>query len=68
MQAIRDVFRAGGVVSGTSAGAACLGLSVMITGGDSYDALINGAQPNTPSGPYDLSYEPNGGLGIRQRQ
>ena len=33
MAAIRSVYEAGGVVAGTSAGAACMSTNVMITSG-----------------------------------
>jgi len=66
LQAIRDVLRAGGTVGGTSAGAACQGLAVMITGGTSYRALTYGAYSGGPNNnnPSDLSFEENGGLGM----
>ena len=52
LTAIKDVLRAGGVVGGTSAGTACQGTSVMITGGTSYNALQYGAYSGGPDSNY----------------
>lgn len=61
---IRNMFESGGApIAGTSAG--CVGLtgSVLITGGKSYQALRDGATPDSTFEDY-LSYDPRGGLGF----
>lgn len=55
LRAIRQAFEAGGVVAGTSAGAAVLVGAPMVTGGESYDALAR---------PRKLTDRVRGGLGL----
>lgn len=55
MRAIREVLAAGGVVAGTSAGAAALVVAPMVTGGESWDALAR---------PRKLTDRRRGGLGL----
>ncbi|KAK4019862.1 hypothetical protein OUZ56_001866 [Daphnia magna] len=66
LAALTEMVKAGATVGGTSAGAACLSNTVMITGGSSYDALIYGAFSGGPNSnnPGDLSYDEHGGLGF----
>ena len=53
------------MIGGTSAGAAIMPSAVMITGGNSYEALLNGAFANGEgAGPDDLTYDPYGGCGF----
>ena len=55
LRAIRQVYEAGGVVAGTSAGAAVMVSAPMVTGGESYDALVR---------PRRLTDRRRGGLGF----
>ncbi|XP_046650061.1 cyanophycinase-like [Daphnia pulicaria] len=66
LTAVKDMFKAGATVGGTSAGAACLSDTVMITGGSSYDGLTYGAFSGgyKPLRPDELSYDEYGGLGF----
>ncbi|XP_057371027.1 cyanophycinase-like [Daphnia carinata] len=66
LAAIKEMLKAGAMVGGSSAGAACLSDTVMITGGSSYDGLIYGAFSGGPNSnnPGDLSYDEHGGLGF----
>ena len=65
LAAIRARVAAGAVVAGTSAGTAIQAGPPMITGGESYDALLHGPHPAVSSAyPDDLSYDPLGGLGF----
>ncbi|XP_046650060.1 cyanophycinase-like [Daphnia pulicaria] len=66
LAAVTEMLKAGATVGGTSAGAACLSNSVMITDGTSYDGLVYGAfsgGPN-PDNPGSLCYDEHGGLGF----
>jgi cyanophycinase len=66
LEAIRYQYNSlGAVVSGTSAGMACLTWPVMIAGGVSYNALENGSYPvGTEPGTDNLIYDPEGGINI----
>ena len=55
LRAIRRAYEAGGVVAGTSAGAAVLVSAPMVTGGESYDALAR---------PRRVTDRRRGGLGL----
>jgi len=65
LEAIRLTYEAGAVISGSSAGVACLNWPVMMAGGVSYNALKNGAYPlgSEPTSS-DLAYDPDGGIGM----
>ncbi|ESO90782.1 hypothetical protein LOTGIDRAFT_163664 [Lottia gigantea] len=63
MLAIAERNKLGAVVSGSSAGTTCQTASVMIEGGDSYDALRYGSHTSS-SHSGDLLYNPNGGTGL----
>ncbi|KAK3867704.1 hypothetical protein Pcinc_026851 [Petrolisthes cinctipes] len=66
MSAIIALEAGGGVVAGSSAGAACQGAGPMIEGGLSYQALRYGAYAGgyNPDYPDDLCYDELGGLGL----
>ena len=69
MAAVREVWEAGGLVAGTSAGIMAMTSSQVITGGDSWESLVWGASEDTSmdsdvSG--NLTYDALGGLGILQ--
>ncbi|XP_018019128.1 cyanophycinase [Hyalella azteca] len=66
LSALRGVLAAGGIVGGTSAGAACQGTGPMIDGGLSYNAVAYGAYAGgyNPDYPDDLCYIEDGGLGL----
>ena len=65
LAAIRRRFLAGAVVGGTSAGTAILSGVPMVTGGESYEAVVHGAKTKPdPTMSYELTYDPNGGFGL----
>ena len=69
MAAVREVWEAGGLVAGTSAGIMAMTSSQVITGGDSWESLVWGASEDTSmdsdvSG--NLTYDALGGLSILQ--
>jgi len=65
LQAIRETFEGGAVVSGSSAGVSCLPWSVMIAGGTTYNGLRYGSFPlGTEGSSSDLVYDAYGGLGL----
>ncbi|XP_072046608.1 cyanophycinase-like [Amphiura filiformis] len=66
LAAIRQVYNAGGLIAGSSAGTACQSANVMINGGLSYEALRYGASSGgyNPNYPDDLSYDEFGGIGM----
>jgi len=68
LEATKEVFNAGGVVGGSSAGTSCHPAGPMITGGYSWEACVYGAFPGgyNDNYPYDLSYNELGGLGFMQ--
>ena len=69
MAAIRELWEAGGLVAGTSAGIMAMTSSQVITGGDSWESLVWGASQDSSmdsdvSG--NLTYDALGGLNILQ--
>ncbi len=65
LAAIRASVQAGAVIAGTSAGAAVLQGSVMVTGGESYYGVRDGSFSSQPSDDPDrLTYRAAGGLGL----
>ncbi|HZU68492.1 MAG TPA: cyanophycinase [Ktedonobacteraceae bacterium] len=65
LKAIIAKYDAGAVVGGTSAGTDALVKDPMITGGESYEAIRNGAFPYIQEDHLnDLSYDPAGGFGM----
>ncbi|MCX7921439.1 MAG: cyanophycinase [Clostridia bacterium] len=62
LAAIKRKYEDGAVVAGSSAGAAVLAGYPMITGGESYNAMLNGAYTTVSRD--ELSYEPRGGFGL----
>ena len=69
MAAVRELWEAGGLVAGTSAGIMAMTSSQVITGGDSWESLVWGASEDTSmdsdvSG--NLTYDALGGLSILQ--
>ena len=69
MAAVREMWEAGGLVAGTSAGIMAMTSSQVITGGDSWESLVWGASEDTSmdsdvSG--NLTYDALGGLSILQ--
>ena len=63
LAAIREVWKLGAMVGGTSAGIEALPSNIMITGGYSYSALVYGATTSSDN-PTNLTYDPLGGLGF----
>ncbi|XP_071090235.1 cyanophycinase-like [Haliotis cracherodii] len=63
LQAIKDQYNGGAVISGSSAGTAILTAGPMVTGGSSWDALRYGAQESLTHS-HDLTYRKAGGFGI----
>jgi cyanophycinase len=65
LAALRAKLSAGAVVMGTSAGTAITNAKDMVTGGESYEGLLNGAYSSISSShPDDLSYDAGGGFGF----
>ena len=69
MAAVRELWEAGGLVAGTSAGIMAMTSSQVITGGDSWESLVWGASQDSSmdsdvSG--NLTYDALGGLNILQ--
>ena len=65
LAALRRRFEQGAVVAGTSAGAAVMASGAMITGGESYEALLYGAKTAALRAvSWTLTYNPKGGLGL----
>lgn len=64
LAAIRAKFRAGAVISGSSAGAQIASGPDMVTGGDSYEGLRDGSRPGYFEDPSVLGYLPAGGFGL----
>lgn len=65
LAALRQRYEAGAVVAGTSAGATFLGGALMVTGGESYQALRHGAKTAAdPKLPWALTYHAAGGAGL----
>ena len=69
MAAIREMWEAGGLVAGTSAGIMAMTRSQVITGGDSWESLVWGASEDTSMDSDvggNLTYDALGGLNILQ--
>ncbi|WP_155370659.1 cyanophycinase [Catellatospora vulcania] len=64
LAAIRRRHRAGAVIAGSSAGAQIQQAADMVTGGESYEALRDGAQPGYFDDPNTSGYWPAGGFGL----
>ncbi|MDO8144207.1 cyanophycinase [Isoptericola sp. 178] len=64
LAAIRDRFEAGAVVAGTSAGMQIMAGQDMVTGGESWEALVDGSAPGYFADPTELGYLPEGGFGF----
>ncbi|GAA4038589.1 cyanophycinase [Nonomuraea soli] len=64
LAAIRSAYADGAPVAGTSAGLHFLNGPDMVTGGDSYEALRDGAKVGYFDDPAVLGYHPAGGLGL----
>ena len=65
LKAIIEKYNAGTVVGGTSAGTDAQVKAPMITGGESYEGIRNGAFPYIQKNHLnDLSYNPAGGFGL----
>jgi len=63
LTAIKTVWLAGAMVGGSSAGVEVMQSNVMITGGQSWNALVYGAMTSSDD-PNNLTYDPLGGLGF----
>jgi len=63
LAALRSLLARGGLIGATSAGIEVLQSEVVILGGLSWNALAHGAQTSS-SDPDDLTYDPQGGLGL----
>ncbi|XP_046574841.1 cyanophycinase-like [Haliotis rubra] len=63
LQAIKDQYDLGAVISGSSAGTVILTAGPMVTGGSSWDALRYGARESSTH-TNDLTYRKTGGFGI----
>jgi cyanophycinase len=64
LAAIRAAVRRGAAVGGTSAGTAAQPGPPMVTGGESYEALVHGAHTDPSVGGWKLTCDKSGGLGL----
>ncbi len=65
MSTIRSLYESGqAAVGGDSAGGTALTGAVMMVGGESYNALLSGANPEETDDDLDLVYDRDGGMGF----
>ncbi|MGL5851472.1 MAG: cyanophycinase [Phycicoccus sp.] len=64
LAAIRSAFQDGAVVAGTSAGAQIQAGANMVTGGESWEGLVDGAEAGYFDDPTTLGYLERGGFGF----
>ena len=64
LQALREVYRSGAVVAGTSSGAFIATAGPLITGGQNYTALAEGTSVDLVGLRPELTFDPHGGLGL----
>ena len=64
MEAVRDLLESGGMLAGTSAGIMALTDTVIVTGGNSYEALVYGAHEDLTPGSSNLTFDPLGGVRV----
>ncbi|PFG43364.1 cyanophycinase [Isoptericola jiangsuensis] len=64
LAAIRDRFEDGAVVAGTSAGMQVMASENMVTGGESWEGLVDGSSPGYSDDATELKHLPAGGFGF----